>query len=241
MSKDIPFSSKAQSIFHTEPEDTAKTSIVVGKSKSGKTHFLTDELNKLVNKTRTVDGVIRPMYDKIVIFTESLNSEPFQRLDKNLPIIFVKGYIPKLVLLLKMINDETHNKFKWLVVLDDCVGSASGKSLRGGVFVKQLLTMRNSNLSTIVAVQGSTLLEPKTRESAHSIMVTGLKIKDQVRLCNDLFYDSIMETFPDLEGMRVPKEKVAKMFFDKIGSNVLIYDNLSHKSYLYERKPFEAK
>lgn len=235
--EEMPFVKPKKSVFYVEP-NSSKTTIVVGKSKSGKTHFLVEELNKLVNQTREVDGITRPIFDLIVIFTESLNAEPFQKLDKNLPVIYFKGYVPKYVLLLKKINDETNNHFKFLCILDDCLGSVSGKSLRGGSFPKQMLTFRNAAISTIVCVQGVTLLEPKSRENAHQIIVTGLKIKDQIKVTNDLFYDSVVALFPEYSGKRTSKEEVAKRFFDKIGSNILLYDNLGHKSFLIQREAF---
>lgn len=225
-------------VFYVPPNESSKTSMVLGKSKSGKTHFIVDELNKLVNETRNVDGVVRPIFDKILIFTESLNAEPFSRLDKNLPIIFIKGYIPKLVLLLKKINDETHNKFKWLVLLDDAIGSVSGKSLRGGAFPRQMLTFRNAGISTIVAVQGSTLLEPKSRENAHQIITTGLKIRDQVRSINELLYDEARQLFPDT---KLKGENLAKSFFSLVGNDILFYDNLNNKASLIKRPSFKPE
>ena len=215
-------------IFNTKPEESAKTTIVMGKSMSGKTHFLVDQLNSLEGLTREVNGVTRPIYDKIVIMTESLNAEPFSKLSKNLPVIFIKGYMPKFVMLLKKLNDETDNKFKWLVVLDDCVGSVSGRSLRGGVFPKQMLTYRNAGISTIVCVQSVTLLEPKSRENAHRIVITGMKAKDEIKVANDLLYDSVLQTFPEWSGMKVSKEQIAKRFFDAVNGNILFYDNLNH-------------
>jgi hypothetical protein len=210
--------------------------MVLGRSRSGKTHWLVEQLNKLVGETREVDGITRPIFDKIIIFTESLNAEPFDNLDKKLPIIFIKGYISKVVLLLKRCNDETHNRYRWLCVLDDCLGSASGKSLRGGAFSKQMLTFRNANISTVVCVQGCTLLDPKTRENAHQIVITGMKLRDQTRACNELLYDDCRKYLPEHEKLK--GEKLATKFFELVGDDVLIYDNLNNKSFLYKRKKF---
>ncbi len=229
----MDFITENKSLLYTGPQETAKTTIVFGKSKSGKTHFITDELNKLSNETKMLNGVVRPLYDKIVIFTESMNAEPFKRLNPDLPIIFVKGYIPKLVLLLKRINDETHNKFKFLCVLDDCLGSSSGKSLRGGSFPKMMLTMRNSNISTCVLVQSCTLLDPKTRENTHQMFITGLKIRDMTRCINELLYDEARRLFPD---HKLKNERLAVKFFDLVGSNILMYDNLNGHAKLVPRQ-----
>ena len=65
-------------ILYLSPDETSKTTLVLGKSRSGKTFFLVQEMNKLVGKTREVHGVTRPIYDKIVIFTESLNENLFR-------------------------------------------------------------------------------------------------------------------------------------------------------------------
>lgn len=233
-------SKKAQKkgILYVPPNESSKTTIVLGKSKSGKTHFIVDELNKLANESRLVDGIIRPIFDKIIIFSESLNAEPFARLNKSLPIIFVRSYIPKLALLLKKLNDVSANKFRWLVILDDCVGSNTGKSLRGGAFPKMMLTFRNAGISTCVLVQGCTLLEPKSRENAHQIVITGLKIRDEVRAVNELLYDEVRKLFPDT---KLKGERLAKLYFSLVGNDILFYDNLDNKAYKIERPNFNKK
>lgn len=238
---EIPVLKTSKGIFTKEPQGTATTTIIVGLSKSGKTHFLVEELNKLASQTRELDGLTRPLYDAIVIFSESLNAEPLQNLDPNLNVIFFKGYIPKYVLFLKKINDAVKNKFNFLIVLDDCIGSVSGKSLRGGTLPKQFLTFRNAKISSVALVQGCTLLEPRTRENAHQIIITRLKVKEQMRVCNDLLYDSLMDLFPEYQGKRVNKEELAQKFFGGIGSNIVYYDNLGHKLYIIPRKEFHAK
>lgn len=234
----IPFRKSSKSVFYEEPGSSAVTTLIIGKSRSGKTHMLTEQLNKLVGKTREVGSVSRPLFDLIVVFTESLNAEPFKNLDPNLNVLFFKSYIPKYALFLKKINDECHNKFKFLLILDDCLGSVTGKSLRGGALPRQLLTYRNANISTIVAVQSPVLLTPACRENVHQLLITGLKRRDEIKLSHDIFYDSIMSLFPEYAGKRVSKEEIAKRFFDLVSTHVLLYDNLGHKSYLIERKAF---
>lgn len=223
-------------LLYLAPEETSKTTLVLGKSRSGKTFWLVQEVNKLVGKTREVHGVTRPIYDKIIVFTESLNAEPFKDLSKNLPILFIKGYIPKLVLLLKKINDETKNLFRFLVILDDCIGSVGGKSLRGGSFPRQMLTYRNANISTVVLVQGATLLEPKTRENAHQIVITGLKIRDQTRCINELLYDEARRMWPN---QLIRGEALSEIFFKMVGNDILYYDNLNNKAYTIKRPEFK--
>jgi hypothetical protein len=146
-----------------KPDETGRTTAIIGSSFSGKTYFLVQQLNKLNEKD----------YDKIFIFTESTNSKPLQDLNKKLPVKIFNQFVPQIPKLLKDINEKTKNRFKFLIVLDDIVNELKGKMVS-----KMLLVLRNSNISTILVTQYSKLISPQGRGSIHHFYFTGMKVED---------------------------------------------------------------
>lgn len=137
-----------------------QTLALFGSSYSGKTTLLVHFLNNIV-KSKT--------FDVILLFTESMNAGPLDNLDPS--IIKCLGYHPDIVNLAYKINLKTENRYKFLVVLDDCVNLRNNKTLE-----KQILLYRNSNITTILSTQYiKTLTPPGTRGSLHTIIITGGK------------------------------------------------------------------
>lgn len=177
-------------IFSFEEGDSAKTICVLGRSYSGKTHFLVEQLNKLVGKTRLFPGtkIKRPLYDKIILFTESLSAEPLKGISPKLDIMIIQSYMPRIVQLLKRINIKTDNKFRFLIILDDVVSG-----IRAGTFSDQILTMRNSNISTCILIQYVKLINPGNRNSVHHYYITGLKPEEWEYLIKSFLRSLIVE------------------------------------------------
>ncbi len=150
-----------KSIF--TPEESAKTYCLLGASFSGKTTLLVNELNKLSKYD----------YNKIFIFTESLNAAPLKKLRKDLEISIYDTFNPQIPKILKQINTITKNRFKFLVVLDDIVSN-----LRGETLTKMILTMRNSNISSCILIQYAKLISPPMRNSMHEYYILRLRTED---------------------------------------------------------------
>lgn len=137
-----------------------QTLAIFGSSYSGKSTLLVHFLNNIAKEK---------VFDIIIVMTESINAGPLQKLDKN--IILCLGYHPEIVQLAYKINMKTVNRYKFLFVLDDCVGLRNSKILE-----KQVLLYRNSNISTIISTQYiKTLTPPATRGSLHTVIFTGGK------------------------------------------------------------------
>lgn len=204
-------------IFSYEEGESAKTVCVLGRSFSGKTHFLVEQLNLLVGKTRKFGdtNIKRPLYDKIILFTESLSSEPLKGLDPRLDIMLIQGYIPSIVQLLKRINTITDNKFRFLVILDDVVSN-----IRGGVFAKQILTMRNSNISTCILIQYVKLINPAMRNSLHHYYITGLKPEEWEYLVRSFLSSLIKE----LIGNQGTVANLSQEFKNWVSDDIVHYD-----------------
>lgn len=141
---------------------TGQTALLLGSSFTGKTSLLVVALNNLVrNKS----------FDVIIIFTESINSEPLQKLKyRDNRIIIVNCFIPEVIKWAHRINDETGNRYRFLFVLDDIVDMG-----RKRLYQKLILTFRNSNISSITVTQYPKLILPSQRGSYHNVIISGFR------------------------------------------------------------------
>ncbi len=203
-------------IFYKKASDSGRTKLILGSSFSGKTHFLVEQLNRL------------PLdcYDRIFLFTESPNAEPLKKLNPRLNIKIITGYIPKIVNLLRKINFESNNAFQFLVILDDVVSG-----IRKGTMVKQLLTMRNSNISTCMLLQYPKLITPAMRNSVHDVYVTQLRADDWVFMLKNFIGALIAPYFNEsnynklnelIKAYMQPMERV--LHFDQVHDTIAIFE-----------------
>lgn len=193
-------------IFWKQPSDSAKTKCILGSSFSGKTYFLASELNKL---SKSSDKV----YDWVFIFTESPQSQPLQKLDKRIldRTTIVPLYIPKIVQILKRINTKSKNHFRFLVILDDVVSG-----IRAGTFIKQILTMRNSQISTCILLQYAKLVPPSARNSFHDFYIVQLRVDDWEYILKQFIGALVKKHFPERKNYQVLAEDI-KQFMQKQG------------------------
>lgn len=188
-------------IFYKRPDDSAKTTLIVGSSFSGKSTFLVDQLKRLFKLKDKV-------YDRILIFTESPNSGPLKTLSHP-DVRIYPLYVPKCVQLLKQINDKTANRFNFLVILDDVVSG-----IRNGTFMKQVLTMRNSNISTCILLQYIKLVQPAQRNSFHNIYITNVRNEDWQYILDGFIGSIIRGGWPEAKNYKELSEKLRSYFGD---------------------------
>jgi len=203
-----------ESIFKTE--ESAKTTCILGSSFSGKTTLLVTELNKLDPNE----------YDKIILFTESTNSIPLKKLDPDLNIIILSNFVPKVVKFLKDINEKTKNRFKFLCILDDVI------ELKGKVFTKMILTMRNSGISTIVLLQYVKIITPSTRNSLHDYYITQLRNEDWEYVLRAF----LGSHFRELLNEKGSYAKLAEIVKEYMNGKLLHYDQRRDEIEFYTRR-----
>jgi len=174
-----------ESIF--KPEETGVTYAVIGKSFSGKTTFIVHELSKLTEEQLR-------QYNAIIIFTESSHSLPLKKLADHVKpkIILMDRFCPKVLMVLKKINDHTKNMFKFLVIFDDIL------TLRGPLLTKCILTLRNSNISTVISIQYEKLLNPAQRSSVHNMYLFNLRSESWEFLLKGYLLGNVKETLRSL-------------------------------------------
>ena len=101
----------SKSIF--SPEETGVTYGCIGKSFSGKTTFIVNQLNKLTEQELA-------QYNAIIFFNESAHAQPLKDLAPHVKtkMILLDRFCPKVLQVLKKINDATKLLFKFLVIFD---------------------------------------------------------------------------------------------------------------------------
>lgn len=228
--KDDP---KHDSIFSKPDnrESPSKTYFITGRSFSGKTTFLVNELNKLANETQCckMPWLLRPVYDLILFMTESTDADPLKGLDPKLPVLMVRGYYSKLVLLLKRIQDASKRAFRFLVVLDDIVDG-----VRDGTARKQILTLRNSHISTCIVSQYVKLISPAMRNSVHEWYITSLKPEEYQYLLQGFLQSHARDVVGNIKSL----SQLALEFRDYIGSDIFYYSQREDRMGLIKRKSF---
>ena len=133
-------------------KDTGNSTFIIARSRVGKTHLLC----KLLQKLMVWDDQLVP-----IIFAGNPSSEPYQTLNKRVPIF--AGFRPSVLETLKTINDfmPTDKQFHFLVVLDDILDARNSGTLRN-----LCLSYRNVNISSIICIQSPTLVQRNVRNSA---------------------------------------------------------------------------
>jgi len=206
----------SKSMFACEKE-SANTKVFLAPSFSGKTTLCMMELNKL--STKQLDE-----YDKIILFTESKNAAPLKKLKKEVvkKMVVYDCFVPQFILILKKINNISENRFRFLIILDDCI------DLKGGILVKMILTLRNANISTVISVQYSKLLAKSQRQSIHDYYLINLKPEELEYLMSGFLAPHFRNLFEE-EGL-ASKEEISKMNYKKLADRAMerLKDKILH-------------
>lgn len=197
-----------KSMFVME-EESANTKAFLAPSFSGKTTLMVSELNKLSRNELEE-------YDKIILFTESTASTPLQKLSKEVraKMMIYDRFMPQFVKLLKKINTVTKNKFRFLLLLDDCI------DLKGGILIKLILTLRNVNISTVICIQYSKLLSRSQRQSIHDYYLMNMKLEDLEYLMSGFLASHFRDLFIR-EGGEGSSEAINKLNYKKLAEKAM--------------------
>lgn len=219
-----------KSMFAAE-KDTANTKVFLAPSFSGKTTFLVDELNKLTKKELEE-------YDKILLFTESTSAAPLKKLDKRVQekLMMYDRFLPQLVKLLKKINTVCNNRYRFLLLLDDCL------NLKGNVLIKLILTLRNANISTVISIQYSKLLSRSQRQSIHDYFIINLHLEDLEYLMSGFLASHFRNLF-EREGLankevinKMNYKRLAEKAMERLKDKILHFDQRHDQITIYKRQ-----
>lgn len=227
--KDLP----SESMFKAE-EESANTKILLAPSFSGKTTLMVRELNKLTDEEAK-------QYSKIIIFTESVNATPLKFLSENLiksgRVLIFDRFVPKCLHDLAKINSETGNRYRFLVFLDDIL------KLRGDTLIKMILTLRNSNISTVISIQYIKLLTPSQRQSVHDIYAIKLTLPDWEFVVKDFIGNHIRDYFSielgDPEAFNYSIRELALRTKERMTDRIFHYSQRGDKFEIFKKpEPF---
>jgi len=219
----------SKSIFACEKE-SANTKVFLAPSFSGKTTLMVDELNKLSRKELEE-------FDKILLFTESTSAAPLKKLDKKVraKMMIYDRFVPQFIRVLKKINTVTNNRYRFLLLLDDCI------NLKGEILIKLILTLRNVNISTVISIQYSKLLSRSQRQSIHDYFMINMKLEDLEYLMSGFLASHFRDLFVR-EGMGSPEEinklnykRLAEKAMGRLKDKILHFDQRHDKVMIYSR------
>lgn len=213
------------------PESTGVTYGIIGKSFSGKTHFWVHELNKLTKEELLA-------YNAILFFTESTSAEPLAALKKTVKkkMITFDRFCPTILAILKRINDETQNQFKFLVILDDIL------ELRNMLVMKMILTLRNSNISTVISIQYEKLIAPAQRSSLHNLYIFNLRTESWEYMLKGYLLGNFKELIPALSERenigkrRLTPAAIAEILRETMNDYICGYDQRRDVLKIYYKK-----
>ncbi len=129
-------------------ENTGNTVMLVGSSKSGKTTVQMALYNKYFTEYISI------------LFAQ--NAQMAQYKAKNL--IRSDEYLPKTIEVARMINKVSKNKFDFLFMFDDMVHLKGEKNI-----ADLFLSLRNSNISSIISLQYLNLMNKACRGSVNTV------------------------------------------------------------------------
>lgn len=201
----------SRSIF--APEETGTTYAIIGKSFSGKTSFIVEQLNKLTEEE------LRE-YNAIIFFTESAHAKPLINLSPHVKakMILIDRFCPIILQALKRLNDASNLLFKFLVFFDDII------DLRGPLVSKCILTLRNSNISTVLSMQYDKMINPAQRSSIHNMYIFNLLSESWDYLLKGYMMGTMKELFPNTLMEVKTRTKIAQLLRENMNDYIIYYD-----------------
>jgi hypothetical protein len=113
----------------------------------------------------------------IHVSTESPTSDAFQKLRKDV-LFDGEGVDPDTVHFCYKMNQEYDKKYNFVLVIDDCIHIKYIKILE-----RMFLTMRNSNITSLVSIQHAKLIPPSIRNSIYFAICMGFNGEEGVEIC----------------------------------------------------------
>ncbi len=217
-----------KSIFASEME-SANTKVFLAPSFSGKTTLMVDQLNKLTGKELEE-------YDLILLFTESTSAAPLKKISNQVraKMLILDRFVPQFVKTLKKINTAVGNRYRFLLLLDDCL------NLKGETLIKMVLTLRNSNISTVISIQYSKLLSKSQRQSIHDYYLINMKLEDLEYLMSGFLSSHFRDLFEREGGNReeinkMTYKKLAEKGMERLKNKVLHFNQRKDEITIYNR------
>jgi hypothetical protein len=135
---------------------TGNSSALIGSSKRGKSTLMMHLYNKYYN-TKKFISILFCLNPQIALYkghSDMLVSRGFN------------DYSSKLIKATQFINTHVNNKYKFLIMMDDIIGSKYDKIVN-----ELVLTYRNSNISSMFSIQYPKILSPANRANVNNLFI----------------------------------------------------------------------
>lgn len=142
--------------LHLDP-GTGNSTVLLGSSKAGKSSTMMYLYRKHYGGSDCIS----------VLFASNPQIPLYAPKDKeSRRLITVTGYDPRLIRLARAINRGAANKYQFMFMLDDIIDQRQDKTL-----AELILTLRNSNISSMVCLQYGNLLAKMSRSNVNNILL----------------------------------------------------------------------
>lgn len=209
----LPFEGFLEMLPPENPKDGISI-IIMGSTKSGKTHLLLNLMKGVFSKHLNV------------LFSQSLHNPKYSELVEKYPSS--DRYIPEVVKQCYKINKNSDNAYKFNIILDDVIGEQNDKEI-GNL----LMIYRNSNLSAVIVGQDRTIINAKGRGNVNHLCFFNLITDSRVEACIKEFLGSY---FPP--GMKM--DDMIKLYRKLTADHHFLYLNaLDGKLYRTKAPPLD--
>jgi hypothetical protein len=142
-------------------EKTGSSLVIMGKSKSGKTSFLSKIVKNLPK------DIIK------IVISPNIHNEIYTSMKHR--CVYSPEFNVDLIKLCQRINQKTKNHYRFCIILDDLIEEKSNTMI-----LKMFLTLRNSNISVILSIQSTMLINKLIRGNANYILLGKLSGEESI-------------------------------------------------------------
>lgn len=190
------------------PQNTGASLVLVSKSKGGKTNFL----KKIISKM--------PKDVIAVVITPNFQNEVYDAMKRR--AVFSPIFDSSIVKLCQKINQKTKNHYKFLICLDDIIDQKNNSSV-----LKTFLTLRNANISVILSVQSTMLVNKLVRNNANYVLLGKLQGEEAIK---DAYQKFLSNYASDLAVKK--QDEIYKIYNDLTDDfNFILVNNLKERIY----------
>lgn len=157
----------------------------------------------------------------IQIFTESSKSDAFQNLHKDI-IIDSKGLDQDNINFCYHMNEGYDKKYNFLIILDDVIDIQYKNLVR-----RMFLTMRNTNISSIISLQYPNLIPKSIRTSVYFTLLFHMNNDEAV----EIVVRGWLANYLPGKTFREKMQNYLSWTLQENGHQFFLRDNLSHKVY----------
>lgn len=190
------------------PNNTGASLCLVSKSKGGKTSFLKKILSNMPKDIITI------------LITPNFQNDIYDSMSKR--AIVSPVYDSRIIKLIQKINQKTKNHYRFCIILDDVIDQKNNSSL-----LKAFLTLRNANISVILSVQSTMLINKLVRNNCNHVLLGKLQGNEAIKDA----YIKFLTRYSDELGVKKQDDiyKIYNQYTEDFG--FIYVNNLKEKIY----------